>query len=356
MAKDRVLIVEQNSTGHRLFYARLLAQAALDRGAAVILLLHSDGDSRAEAVHLAPLLGRVDVLREPRMGLTEVSALSIRVRATRTVVPDGDRFALELARRRSWAGFGRISLLIMREHAQPRGDGGAARAIARVKSGVRTLAFRRVNGMSGVDLRVLKSAGWSGESRFAPAVDPVRVSTQASQVAEFRGAHGLRQDRYWFAVLGAISGRKNLDVILGGLQQVEAPWSLLVAGIIDTDVSNDVRTGLRQLEKTGSAVVIDRLLSDEELDAAVGAADCVVLAHSNEGPSGLLGKAAAVGTRVVAAGAISLQRDLAALQGLGEWTDLSVGSLGHSLSRATTLPAPVPVLRTGSDGFTDALL
>lgn len=356
MSDERVLIVEQNSTGHRLFYARLLVEAALGRGASVSLLLGPDSDETAEAIHLAALPTEVRVLREDVLTLEQIESLSQVEAVTRTVVPDGDRFALRLAKRRGWHGAGRVTVLVMRERAQPRGAGISSRTVASLRSSLRTLAFKRVAAMPAVDLRVLKSAGWTGKARFVPAIDPIRIMAGAGDGSRFRTRHGLGDDRYWFAVLGAISGRKNLDLVLDGLRGVTAPYGLLVAGRIDEDVAESVKDRLRELEQDGTAVVIDRLLTDEELDAAVTAVDCVVLAHSNEGPSGLLGKAGAIGTRVVAAGADSLRRDLEALPGLGEWDVLSSGALTSLLDRATLLPRPRGLLDVGSSRFTDALL
>lgn len=356
MSKERVLIVEQNSTGHRLFYARLLVDAAVERGAAVSLLLDRDGDRTAEAIHLASLPDRVRVLRDRILAVEDIESLSRDEAATRTVVPDGDRFALRLAQRRSWNGAGRLTVLIMRERAQPRRVGASSRMVAAIRSSLRTIAFKRVAAMRAVDLRVLKSAGWAGKASFVPAIDPVKYAADPQSIARFRALHDLGDDRYWFAVLGAISARKNLDLVLQAIDGVKAPWGLLVAGSIEEDVADAVKERLGALVQDGKAVVIDRLLTDEELDAAVAAVDCVVLAHSNEGPSGLLGKAAAAGTRVVGAGAQSLRHDLGALPGLGDWADLSRVSLTRLLDQASLLPRPQGLLDVGSSRFTDALL
>lgn len=350
--RPHVLIVEQNPTGHRLFYARLLAQAAREADCDVTLVLSSQKDETSEAVHLGGLDDGVRLLRKETLSVSGVEELSRELGVARTVIPDGDRFAISLATHASWRGAGRVSVLVMREDAQP----GSSALRTRIKSSVRTLAFRRAAAMSGVDLRVLKSAGWSGRSRFPVAVDPVSVLATASDGDGFRREHGIDDDRFWFAVLGAISERKNLGLVMRALAGVGVPVGLLVAGQLDTDVTDDVRDHLRAMQEAGDAVVIDRLLTDRELDAAVVAADCLVLAHSNEGPSGLLGKAAAVGTRIVAAGATSLRRDLEALDGIGEWSELDLAALTAALRRASSSARPVPVLSPSSARFTAALL
>lgn len=349
---DTVLIVEQNPTGHRLFYVRVLAEAALAAGARVVVLLGPDPAPEAEQVHLASVIDQVELLRRPLMSHDDVARLSHQVEAHRVVIPDADRFALRLAVRRGWAGSGRLSLLIMRESAQPTGSPVADG----LKTRLRTIAFRRVARLRNVDLRVLKSAGWVGTARFPVAVDPVVITSSDRSVEQFRAEHQMDGERYWFAVLGAISARKNLGLIVDALQDVRSPWGLLVAGQLDEDISEELRVRLRSMASAGSAVVVDRLLTDDELDTAVRAADCLVLAHSNEGPSGLLGKAAASGTRVVAAGAESLRHDVSALGGLGDWAPLDEGALAALLHRATRQPRPRAVLPATTSAFTDALL
>jgi glycosyltransferase involved in cell wall biosynthesis len=350
--RNTVLIVEQNPTGHRLFYVRVLAEAALATGARVVVLLGADPVPEAEQVHLASVAGRVEVLRRGPMSQDEVARLSHEVEAHRVVIPDADRFALRLALRRRWEGSGRLSLLIMRESAQPT----RVPFVDGLKTRLRTMAFRRVARLRNADLRVLKSAGWTGAAPFPVAVDPVVIASSDQSAERFREAHRMDGDRYWFAVLGAISARKNLDLIVEALRDVPSRWGLLVAGQLDADISEELRDRLRSMVSDGSAIVVDRLLSDDELDTAVRVADCLVLAHSNEGPSGLLGKAAASGTRVVAAGARSLKHDVEALGGLGEWTDLNAAEVAALLQRATQQPRPRAVLPATTSAFTDALL
>ena len=53
--------------------------------------------------------------------------------------------------------------------------------------------------------------------------------------------------------------------------------------------------------------VLDRLLSNEEMNAAIVALDCVVMAYSTHAPNSTLGKAAALGVRLVGAGSSSIQ-------------------------------------------------
>lgn len=345
------VIVEPNPTGHRLFYVRLLIDAAVQAGDRVTLVLGPDPDPEAERLHLGGI-SSVTMLRREVSRVEDLVSISVSLSSDRIVLPDGDRIALRLALRRRWHGSGLIIVLVMRERAQP----GGPVVLTAAKSLVRTAAFCRVAAMAGVRLLVLKSPTWTGRSRFAVALDPIRLSADPSAVADFRRSHAMTEDRYWFAVLGAVSARKNLPLILEALKSCRTPAGLLVAGQFDEDVPADARLRLLEASAAGNAIVIDRLLTDEELDAAVAAADCVVLAHSNEGPSGLLGKAAATGTRIVAAGAQSLREDLQANPSIGQWVPLTAEALSRALDQAATQQRPAAVLTADVRGFTSALL
>lgn len=352
-ARERkVLIVEPNPTGHRLFYVRLIARAAHSRGDHVAIVLGREVDLDAERIHLGQLPEGVAILRSPAGSIVELADLAARLDVDIVVVPDGDRLALQLATRLRWSATAQLNLLVMRESAQP----SSLAFMTKIKSFIRTTAFSRVAAMRQVRLVILKSAAWHGKSRFRVAIDPVQLTLTPGAAADFRRRHKVDGDRYWFGVVGAISSRKNLPLIMEALESHTRSSGLIVAGQLDDDVSPEVRRKLIALAERGLAVVVDKLLTDEELDAAVAATDCIVLAHSNEGPSGLLGKAAAIGTRIVAAGAESLRIDLQALPALGEWVPLNVQALSSAFDRAASLPAPSSALDESSEAFTMAML
>lgn len=353
-APRRTLIVEPNEHGHRLFYVRLLLEAALHRGDEVWLgtranvLATPEGRTHLSGVegwHLVPMTTK-------RRRAVEQASWDIR--ATTTVVPDGDSVAIELGRWPYWKGSGELSVLIMRETAQP----GKSLVVSRVKQWLRRSLIRRANGTRGVRLAVLKSAGWKGGGDLAAAIDPIMLSASDSEAVAFRLANGMHGDRVWFAILGALSLRKNIPLVCESLAALQGhAVGLLLAGAVDDDARDQVAAATQRLRSRGIAVVAkDRLLSDEELDSAVIAADCLVLAHSNEGPSGLLGKALAAGTRVVAAGAQSLREDAQRYPDVVQWSALDREAITDALAEAAESGPVRPVLVTGSDRFTGVLL
>lgn len=351
----KVLLVEGNVSGHRLSYVRLLAREAISRGYSVHLATSPRASETPEfSAHLTDCLHDITVSAHSDFGIRAIEKLSLELGASRTVIPDGDASALQLARRGRWRGRSRLSLLIMRESAQP--DKFRLRGL--IKQLAKRAVMLRVRNIPKVDLAVLKSATWSGKSRTKVALDPVVVSCTEEDVLDIRESWKLDGTRYWFAVLGAITERKNVPLLLECLSRL-APGTcgLLIAGRIDPAVRDRIQSateGLTVLETP--VLVVDRILSDRELDAAVTATDCLLLAHSNEGPSGLLGKAACAGTRVIAAGAKSLRKDVQSLGPAAEWTQLSAQQISEAMSRATCSAAPFPQTGTNSKSFTDALL
>lgn len=350
-----VLIVEPNMTGHRPYYVRLLAEEALRLGCEVIIATSPlQLDSDYSQMHLGRLLGQARSIVIPEWSVEKVAALTEDVGASLTIVPDGDRFAMKLALKGRWNGRGRLSILIMREEAQP------ARwpLVPEVKSMMRRILFRRSNSFSDVRPVVLKSAFWSGVSEFAIARDPVTLLSSPVYEERLTQEWKLTEDRFWFAILGAISSRKNVDFVARALSRSKPDRvGLLVAGAWDGEMGDKAASALKDLAASGARVVtVNRKLTDEELDGAVTTVDCVVLAHSNEGPSGLLGKAAAAGTRVVAAGAESLREDLNRMPGLGEWCALDENLLARALERALSLPRPKRAINQGTETFVRVLV
>jgi hypothetical protein len=353
---QRVVLVEGNPSGHRLSYVRVLAEAALGRGDSVTLVTSSDAvaDGRFEA-HLGRLRERMTVMTHDGFDLTSLAKLTDAIGPTITVVPDGDAIAVELARTGRWNGAGRLSLLIMREKAQRQ----RFPNMTPVRSAIKTLILLRASRVGRVHLVVLKSAVWTGRSRFVTARDPIEVSYNSDLAEDLQTDWSLESSKYWFGVLGAITPRKNLELVLKSLLAFPdlSGVGILVAGRCDPDVVARSKDLIDRLRLRGALVVVqNRLLSDAELDNAISVIDCVVIAHSNEGPSGLFGKSVALGTRVVTAGAASLRMDSGSFPASASWSRLTVEALSTALSRARESNRPSRNGDLGTVDFCDPLL
>lgn len=328
---ESILLVESNFTGHRLAYIRLLAEEALRRSMRVHIALPIHATSSAEfELHLGHLVGLVEVQALNKFNLVTIEHHSKAVKAQRTIVTDGDSLALELFITGRWRGFGRLSTLIMRECAQPHKN----HLLRLGRTVAKKIVQTRVASSRGVDMAVLKSALWDGKSRYRVAIDPVHVQCTEVDIERLRRDWRLDESVYWFAVLGSITERKNVPLVADALSRVpEGKLGLMIAGKIDPAIKAQIEASVAQLGRLGWEIrIVDKLLNDLDLDAAVSATDCLVLAHSNEGPSGLLGKAAAVGTNVVAAGAESLRRDTQVMGSSALWSPLLVTPMSESLT------------------------
>lgn len=105
-----------------------------------------------------------------------------------------------------------------------------------------------------------------------------------------------------------------------------------------------------------SIVQADRQLSSAELDSFISIADCVVLAHSNESPSGILGKAAAAQRAILAAGASTLRRDVMQLGDGANWCPLDPVALADlMLGSLVNRPRPYPSVASARE-FSEFLL
>jgi len=162
-------------------------------------------------------------------------------------------------------------------------------------------------------------------------------------------------ERYWIGVFGHITPRKNLSLILSSILD-QSDVGLMIAGPIDAEVSEAIAPLLEKFAAGGGRVLhLSGFLTDAEFDSAISAVDCVVVAQSNEGPSGIVAKAAASGRRLVLAGAKSLKRDAQYLGEQATWSPLASVALSQAIRQASSLPEPRNTVNLGTEGFLAAL-
>jgi Glycosyl transferases group 1 len=349
----RILIVEKNPDGHRLHYVAILARESLDDGAVVTVATSSSARSSDEwRMYLGEFAAQVSVVELTDFGVRDIWAAAQELGIDHVVVPDGDAFAYALARPASWPGGASVSALVMRPTGQPSRVVGMAALKTVLKRSMLLLASCNKR----VQIRILKSSTWHGVSLIPAVRDPVMVQPFTEEDGVLSVKTGV--DRYWFGVVGAVGFRKNLHMIAEALEGLEgSAIGLVVAGRIQPGVLEASQPHLdRFIQAGGDVKVVDRLLEDHELDQLISDLDCVVLAHSNEGSSGVLGKAMALGTRVIAAGAKSLKADCRRVSAGAEWVPLRVKDLRGALARATTMPPPLPLLTATPSDFAAGLL
>ena len=354
LAPGCTLIVEPNPDGHRLFFVRLLVERAIDQGREFRVALGPGAQKTDEyAVHLSGLpLG--SILTASSKSLEELNSLALKSSADLVVVPDGDAVALSLGTGARWRNPARLSLLVIRATAQD----GRRPVVTLLRKFIRKCLLLTAAARPRVRITVLRSSWRTTRSALRSVGDPVLLSVSPHDRPDIRTALGLAENRYWYAVLGAVSERKNVAMVAKALiEQPCRPVGLLVAGRIQPSELTKLHELEPHLVKADIELkIVDRLLTDTELDAIVTAADCLVLAHSNEGPSALFGKALIAGTRVLTAGARSLRADAYRLPGHASWVPLDSGSIAAGMVDAFSAERPQPVRLSDIGAFADALL
>lgn len=349
----KILIVEPNPTGHRLYYVRLIAQVALDLGCRVSILTRGSAPEAPEwNLHLETVTEMVNFIFGAAFRSHDISEVADRGDFDHVVVPDGDSIAIDLGLRGKWASTATLSILIMRspEHSSivPR--------FSSLKGWIKSVIIYRASRIARVKVCFLRSSLWAGAPSSKIVRDPVTLIRPSSKQLD-ETTLGLDEGKYWFGIVGAITDRKNVPLVVKALAALNRPdVGLLIAGRLADSVRQDLRVFQENCSQTLALRVVDRLLSDEEIDQFICGLDCVVLAHSNEGSSGIFGKAAAAGTRVVAAGALSLKRDCRIAPDIGLWSPLELTQLSNALDEASRLDRPEARIGLSSREFALALL
>lgn len=332
----RILVIERLDSGHRLMYVRIIANRAVRHGHFVAVLIPAGSSSSPHLVDLHPNVRVIELAADKASSLQRILA-RYTSDIDHIVLPDGDRAAVSFAwRRRPRAT---ISLLVMRE---PNGYGGV---IASLKTQIKRTMYRIANRRGGVAVFVLRSAGDDRSSELQLVFDPITWSATPTSIAIAKRSLLGEDDRYWFAIVGAITARKNVVLVADALSRLAMGHEigLLIAGAQTEEVAADMRRVREVADDAGLRLVeIARPLQDSELDDLIGAVDCVVLAHSNEGPSGILGKSVLAGKPVLTAGAASLRNDVRQLYQVGGyWAPLDTSSVSRSAREVICAKRPV---------------
>lgn len=325
MPARTVLVVEDNLSGHRRTYVELLVSAAVAAGVDTHVLLSREDGGAAEKLGRS-LRCTVHVLSD--CSLTEIAGLASELRADTVVIPDGDRDVLRLGLGSAWKCEAELRLLVMRRHAQPRRSSAVQAVVEMTRRVLFAMAARR-----------RRVCVYYLESALRPSGSPTGVSDPITFHPSASAPVVLDEDRFWFGVVGAIDERKNVPLVVEAAATLDQPVGVVLAGAQSERVRDYMR---RQVWGSASAVVVDRRLDDGDLDAILRDVDCVVLAYSNTGPSGLIGKAAMAGTRVLAADCPELRKDCATLGESAVVSQLTVTDLARAMHHLTTVPRPDP--------------
>jgi glycosyltransferase involved in cell wall biosynthesis len=187
-----------------------------------------------------------------------------------------------------------------------------------------------------------RAAGFAGRDDLSKgwlvkrARDPEICGFHARDRARLRAELGLPADRRLVGIFGLISERKNARMIHEALQAGGIDADLLLAGVIEPPVQAwiDALPADEQVRVHTFPGFLDNTL----LDKLVAAVDVAPIALTNNGPSGIMGKALAAGVPVVTAGSTVRARELRATGG-GELAELTTEGLAAAIQRVFASPA-----------------
>ena len=140
------------------------------------------------------------------------------------------------------------------------------------------------------------------ESRSLLLPDPA-VRPKVTDRTEARSRLAIPQGGTYFSLIGPISRRKRLDLLLAAfdeyLKRHSGDARLLIAGKLDSNAKKMVHQ-LPYARLKEKIVVLDRIFSADEMDMLVPASDVVVVPYDQHfGSSGIVLRAAAAGRPVV---------------------------------------------------------
>lgn len=183
---------------------------------------------------------------------------------------------------------------------------------------------------------VQRVAGYAGRDDTSRGIvvkrtrDPNICLAHSRDRVALRERYGLPQDRRIVGVFGVMSERRNVPMIWEAMRTAGIDADLLLAGKQD----DDVRAWVADLvaANPGRIHVHDDFLPNQMIDDLVACSDVAPIPLTNNGPSGIMGKAVAAGVPVVTAGSVVRAREVTAT-GCGVAAELSPESIGAALAQ-----------------------
>ncbi len=334
----RVAVVVDSLEGHRPLYLRLILDHAETLGADVTI--HCSGDRTTLDLH-GDLRDRAEWHFSPSS--PDLAMLD----AEHIVLLDGDSVARSTFSTFRWSSAAPIVALSLRGQA-PSWQKNPRRAL---KSLARFVVARRLHHRRNVQVLTLASAAEPITPGDDKVRDPIPISCTPEDVLRFQEDVLAPSDPagecFWIGILGILNPRKCVEMVTTAIieaasaGQIDGP-AVLFAGPVADESRHEVNEAVALLQAADIPVVlIDELLNETTFDAAIGAMGAVVVAYRNDGPSAILGRAARLGTRVVAAGSPTLRSDVEAL-GIGHWGSLDVAGIRMALALTARQDRPEP--------------
>lgn len=351
------MVLETSLSGHRPVYVREIVAEAVRREIAVVLattheVLDDPGFTDhfgplAESIALATVAGGISA-----SGLQRLAADS---GCDLVIVPDALKYGLPLL-------FGvtrkypMLRILIMND---PRWHAGH-RPLASLVAGAKLLGLLASAARPGVELLWLRPQGTKPSRRVV--IDPLLLEASIEEVeieaSRMRAVLQMDPSVFWFGVVGVLDSRKNIPMVAEALELIASESTQKVGlALLGPWASESARQSAERCLSDPAFPLVqrDRPMTNHEMNVAVAALDCVVMAYSTNAPNSTTAKAAALGVRVAAAGSQTFRRFARVLTG-SEGATLEVEGLALEMRASMRRDAPPARELTGAEGLTGPLL
>ncbi|MCW2783788.1 MAG: hypothetical protein JWP74_305 [Marmoricola sp.] len=333
------VIVEPDPSGHRYQAVANVAEVANETGEVVLLTSKGSATSEAFEVYLSGtrFVSVEEVFDEvyppTRLMARAVAAKARDLDVGTAVVMDADQslkrwFYVARSEFRSLPRKPRVVFMLTRYPAKLKLTDrvGWKLRIPKATLAVAAMATGTLHHVAGFAGREDMATGWIVRRTRDPAICTAHSRDRAALRAEL----DLPADRRIVGVFGLLSERKNAPLVLDALKAADLDADLLLAGSIQPEVWAWINS-LPEADRA-RVIVQDGFLSNDLLDKLVAAVDAAPIALTNNGPSGIMGKALAAGVPVVSAGSEVRARELVATDG-GEAADFTAESIGAAIRR-----------------------
>jgi glycosyltransferase involved in cell wall biosynthesis len=316
----RVLIIEQKcDSGHYLNYVQYLVQAFAPLGCEIVIAVPNAAPESAQFKrYLSPYQSRFRLEVIPsreyatsmwRMVKTDARvfrALIDRVKPDAVYLPTADGAAQSLA-------LSRLALLqsgLSQVHSEalllrvPAAYGMSRRPAFFTKMAIRAMPFDLMHYIDPVTFDwVLNKVGGKTARRARFIADPIETLPLPTR-SKARAMLRLPEHKKLIMSIGMQDHRKGVDYLIGACArwQPAEPASIVLAGKLSPQIRELVTNEYRHLVDDGRLIVLDRYLSNEEINTCCAAGDLIATPYRpHPHPSAIVLYAASAGKMVLAA-------------------------------------------------------
>ncbi|MDQ6523336.1 hypothetical protein RB608_06995 [Nocardioides sp. LHD-245] len=342
------VLVEPSPVGHRFQAVAHVARLALRSGEVVLLTSRGATGHEAFGDYLGDVDVRVEEVFDGVLPPTRVMAAAAAAVCRRTPSAPGERHTIvvmdaDQALKRWWLDAPRVLRGI---EPRPRVVFMLTRYPAKLGLGDLTGWKLRVPkatlAVAAMTTRTLdRTAGFAGRDDLTPGWivkrtrDPDLCDAHSRDRARHRAELELPAGRRIAGIFGVVNERKNARLVWEAMGEAGLDADLLLAGPIAPEVLAWAEALPPQ--ERGRVIVRDGFLAGDVLDRLVASVDVAPIILTNNGPSGIMGKALAAEVPVVTAGSRVRARELVATDA-GEVAELDRASIGAAIARVFAYP------------------